>query len=105
MKYILIENPNGIKTAITFPEHITHKNMARYVKSVGCAVSAGMYDPCTHQTTGASDTLKLFSRPVDAGYIMFGSAVRAAQEHTVERMLTRWRERNAAYCHQTGGET
>ncbi|MBU2963362.1 hypothetical protein KO516_21550 [Citreicella sp. C3M06] len=96
MKYILIQNPDGIKTAITFPEHIVHSNMARYVKGVGRAVSAGSFDPIKHETSGRSDSLRLHSRAVDAGYILFGAAVRTAPERAVEHMLAQWRSRFSA---------
>lgn len=87
MKYIIFKNDNGLETALIFPNHVPHINMSgdtsrsishwgppRYTcPDLGEPVSAGFL--CFDEDggilcDGASDSLKLDSRPEDTAIVV-----------------------------------
>jgi hypothetical protein len=72
MKYVMIQIAD-LRFPILFPDMLTHSDVAKaYIggedrrHSPGKVVSAGFYDPVTHETSGRSESLDLGPHPDDS---------------------------------------
>lgn len=102
MKYIMLEDIEGRKIPIIFPDHIVHADMAklacnliaRQQKAIVQPIAAGFISIGTDiMTFGESETLKLKSRTADAAYIVAGEAGQYMPEIMVSGLLARIKAR------------
>jgi hypothetical protein len=102
MKYIMLEDTEGRKIPIIFPEHLVHADMATMVrgllarsqKAIAMPVGAGFIHLGTDiSVSGESETLNLQSRVIDAAYIIAGEAGQYMPELMMSGLIERIKAR------------
>jgi hypothetical protein len=102
MKYIMLEDTNGRKIPIIFPDHLVHADMAKAVgsvlarsqKALTMPVGAGFINLGTDiSVSGESETLSLQSREIDAAYIIAGEAGQYMAEPMMAGLMERIKAR------------
>jgi hypothetical protein len=102
MKYIMLEDTEGRKIPIIFPEHLVHDDMAKVVgsllarsqKALTMPIGAGFIHLGTDiSVSGESETLSLQSREIDAAYIIAGEAGQYMPELMMSGLVERIKAR------------
>lgn len=104
MKYVMLEDTEGRKIPIIFPDHLVHADVAmvmcklintRQKVRVG-PTSAGFISVGVDiQTHGESETLGLKSKPTDTDYIIAGDAGALMPEFMIAGLVQRIKARAA----------
>ena len=93
MKYVMLEDSLGGRHPVTFHDHLTHSIVAHGIcreyrrenpAEFYNVVSAGFYNPETHDVYGKSESLNMECSPLDGARIYLGGAV----SHLSDDVLT-----------------